>query len=107
MLDTPIRPGQELQSFQGLTCRFHINAGLISGHSQRVFAQASPETILYDASAAEKTHRATSTTREVVNKLQPFVEAAEQYGKALDVYSNIYPLVMGPIWGSVRVVLHV
>ena len=75
--------------------------------SQRVFSRASPEAILYDASAAEKAHRATSATREVVKKLQPFIEAVEQYGAALDVYSNIYPLVMGPIWGSVRVVLHV
>ena len=89
------------------TFTFLNNEGLISGYSQRVFSQASPEAILYDASAAEKTHRATSTTREVVKKLQPFIEAVQQYGAALDVYSNIYPLVMGPIWGSVRVVLHV
>ena len=72
-----------------------------------MFSQASPEAILYDASVAEKTHQATSTTREVVKKLQPFIEAVEQHGKALDVYSNIYPLVMGPIWGSVRIVLQV
>ena len=78
---------------------------LILRYLQRVFSQASPEAILYDASAAEKTHRATSTTREVVKKLQPFIEAVEQYGAALDVYSNIYPLVMSPIWGSVRIVL--
>ena len=72
-----------------------------------MFSQASPEAILYDASAVEKTHRATSTTREVVKKLQPFIEAVEQYGAALDVYSNIYPLVMSPIWGSVRIVFQV
>ena len=80
---------------------------LISGYLQRIFSQASPEAILYDVSAVEKTHRATSSTKGVVKKLQPFIEAVEQYGAALDVYSNIYPLVMGPIWGSVRVVLHV
>ena len=76
-------------------------------YAQRVFFQASPETILYDASAADKIHQAKSTTRGVLTKIQPFVEAVEQYGQALDVYSNVYPLVMGPPWGSVRVVLHV
>lgn len=80
---------------------------LNSNSAQGVYFQASPETILYDASAAEKIHKAKSTTREFVMKLQPLVEAVEQYGEALDVYSNIYPLVMGPLWGSVRIVLHV
>ena len=84
-----------------------IKARLISENVQRVFSQASLEAILYDASAAERAHQATSTTRGVVLRLRPFVEAVEQYGTALDVYSNIYPLVMGPLWGSVRVVLHV
>ena len=72
-----------------------------------MFSQASPEAILYDASAAEKIHRATSTTREVVKKIQPFIKAVEQYGAALDVYANIYPLVMSSLWGSVRIVLQV
>lgn len=72
-----------------------------------MFSQASPEAILYDASAAEKRHRVTSTSREVVKRLQPFIEAVEQYGAALDVYANIHPLVMSSIWGSVRIVLQV
>lgn len=79
----------------------------LTDEEQRVFFQASPETILYDASAAEKIHQTKSTTRGVLTKIQPFVEAVVQYGQALDAYSNIYPLVMGPLWGSVRVVLHV
>lgn len=78
----------------------------LTDEEQRVFFQASPETILYDASAAEKIHQTKSTTRGVLTKIQPFVEAVVQYGQALDAYSNIYPLVMGPLWGSVRVVLH-
>lgn len=88
-------------------CNFHQYERLISEYTQRVFSQASPEAILYDASAAEKAHQTTSTTRGVVKKLQPFVQAVEQYGPALDVYSNIYPLALAPLWGSVRVVLHV
>jgi hypothetical protein len=35
------------------------------------------------------------------------VDAIDDYGKALDVYSNTYGLVMSPLWGSLRIVLHV
>ena len=72
---------------------------------KRVYFQATPESILYDASAGEKVHGATSTSRKIVNKLQPLVDALEQYGAALDVYSNTYPLVLSPLWGSIRIVL--
>ena len=74
---------------------------------KRVYFQATPETIFYDASAAEKVNVSTSKSRSALKKLQPLVEAIEQYGKALDVYANTYPLVMSPLWGSLRIVLHV
>ena len=70
-----------------------------------VYFQASAETILYDASAADKIHKEESTSRTIVTKIQPFVEAVEQYGEAMDIYSSTYPLVMGPLWGSIRVVI--
>lgn len=75
-------------------------------HAEKQFyMQASPETIFYDASAAEKRHEASSTSRRLMHKLQPFVAAIEQYGQALDVYSNASPLAMSPVWGSIRVLL--
>lgn len=33
------------------------------------------------------------------------MDAVEQYGLALDVFSNAAPTIMGPVWGSLRVVL--
>lgn len=75
-------------------------------HAEKQFyMQASPETIFYDASAAEKRHEASSTSRRLMHKLQPFVAAIEQYGQALDVYSNASPLAMSLVWGSIRVLL--
>lgn len=53
----------------------------------------------YDASAAQKLHASNSTTQGVMDKIQPLVAAIDQYGKALDVYANAYPLVMSPLWG--------
>ena len=76
-----------------------------------LFAKGSKITLeatFYDASAAEKSHRFSSRTRKFTSRiLLPLVEAIEQYDKALDVYANASPSVLCPLWGSIRVVLHV
>ena len=79
----------------------------LNKEEQQRYFKASPESLLEDASAAEKLHSTKSTTRSVMEKLQPFVAAVEQYGTAIDVYSNTYSLALGPIWGSIKVLLHV
>lgn len=69
---------------------------------------ATLETIYYDASAAEKAHQASSNSRGLFEvKIKPFVTAIEQYGEALDIYSNSYSLILCPLWGSIRVVLQI
>ena len=60
-----------------------------------------------DADEAVSRHKESSKGVNVVEKLQPLVAAIEQYGQALNVYANAYPLVLSPLWGSVRVVLQV
>lgn len=72
-----------------------------------MYFKASPESLLDDAITAEGSHGTNSTTRKVMEKLQPFVAAIVQYGEAIDVYSSTYSLALGPIWGSVKVLLHV
>ena len=79
----------------------------LSEDEQRAFFKASPESLLDDAVAAERSHAESSTTRSIMEKLQPFVAAVEQYGTAIDVYSSTYPLALGPIWGSMKVLLNV
>ena len=79
----------------------------LSEEEQRTFFKASPESLLDDAVAAERSHAERSTTRNIMEKLQPFVAAVEQYGTAIDVYSNTYSLALGPIWGSMKVLLRV
>ena len=69
------------------------------------YLQATPDLILYDASAAEKRHGASSTSRGLMDKLRPFVTAIQQYSQAINVYSNAFPLALSPLWGSVRVIL--
>ena len=79
----------------------------LSEEEKRLYFQATPETIFYEASAVDKISHDSSHTRKFFKKLQPFVESIEQYGAALDVISNTYPLVMSPLWGGIRIVLHV
>ena len=74
---------------------------------KRLFFNASLEHLFYEASAAQKSHQADSTTRRLGTRLQPLVAAIEQYGEALDVWCNTASLILCPLWGSVRVVLHV
>ena len=79
----------------------------LSEEERQVYRDASLETIFHDASAAEKLHKASSASRKYIERLQPLVQAIDQYGLAIDVYANTYSLVMSPLWGSVRIVLHV
>lgn len=74
---------------------------------KKIFATASLENLFYSASVAQKDHEAESTLRAISSKLEPFVTAIDQYGSALDVISNTYSLAMAPLWGSIRVLLHV
>ena len=80
----------------------------LSGQERDLYNKATIDNIFYDASAAEKTHRANSSTRRfATQRLGPLLDAIAEYGKAIDVYANTSPLVLCPLWGSIRVVLHV
>ena len=72
-----------------------------------LYRNATLENIFYGASAAERGHQASSTSRVWMAKLQPFLDAVGQYGQALDVFANTYPLALSPLWGSLRVLFHV
>lgn len=79
----------------------------LNDEEQRAYFAATPDSLLGDASTAEKSHGMNSNTRKAMEKLQPFVAAIVQYGEAVDVYSSTYSLALGPIWGSIKVLLHV
>jgi len=74
---------------------------------QKSFQTASIENLFYSATASQKDHEMNSKTRFLFRKLEPLVAAIDQYGKALDVFSNTNSLAISPIWGSIRVVLQV
>ena len=79
----------------------------LSEEEKKLFANASLENLFYSASVAQKEHEEKSKSRSLHTRLEPLVSAIDQYAAALDVYSNACPLIMSPLWGSIRVLLYV
>lgn len=79
--------------------------GGLEDNERTTFQEATVENMFYTSSNTEREDRKASKTRSVLTTMQPFVSAVEDYGKAMDTYSNIASLYIAPIWGSVRVVL--
>lgn len=71
---------------------------------KHLFQTASLENVYYTASNAFSDHCSKTYFGKSLAKMEPLMSALDQYGKALDVYSNTSSLFMCPIWGSVRVV---
>ncbi|KAH7397433.1 hypothetical protein BKA66DRAFT_241811 [Pyrenochaeta sp. MPI-SDFR-AT-0127] len=85
-------------------------AKFLEGLSQQQAAQfrdATAENLFYDASVAQKRHANNSRSWLLQERLSSLVNAIDDYGKALDVYSNTYGLVISPLWGSLRIILHI
>lgn len=79
----------------------------LNAEEQALFATATLDNLLASTNTAQKQHQDESKSRYVFNKLQPLVDAIDQFGRALDVYASTYSLAMAPLWGSIRVLLHV
>src|SRR2546429_465897 len=79
----------------------------LSEEEKKLFGNASLENLFHSASVAQKEHEEKSKSRALYTRLEPFIAAIDQYAAALDVYSNSCSLIMSPLWGSIRVLLHV
>ena len=79
----------------------------LNEEEKKTFATASLENLFYSASVAQKDHQEKSISRTISQRLEPFMSAIDQYGAVLNIYTNTYSLAMSPLWGSIRVLLHV
>ncbi|KAB8291562.1 hypothetical protein EYC80_006363 [Monilinia laxa] len=70
-----------------------------------LFNEATPENLYCSASNVQQADQKTSRTRAILRSLDPFMKAIQDYAAAMDTFANIAPLNLGPIWGSIRVVL--
>ncbi|KAF2679822.1 hypothetical protein K458DRAFT_313422 [Lentithecium fluviatile CBS 122367] len=71
------------------------------------FNEANLENLFYEASATQKKHAQGSKSWIWQERLASLVDGIDDYGKALDVFPNMCPLVVAPIWGSIRVVIQI
>lgn len=60
----------------------------------------------YSASVAQKVFKDGSKLWKLQDKFKPFAEALQQFGTSMDVFANASSSILCPIWGCVRVVLH-
>jgi hypothetical protein len=66
-----------------------------------------PRYILVEIQEAEKRHHSQSTTRKLLQRINPFVLGIEQYGRAFDILSNVKPGILSLLWGGALLALHV
>lgn len=76
----------------------------LDSEERALFDEATIENLYYKTCNEARDERKRKTSC-AIRKLQPLVAALKDYGEALDVYSNISPLPLAPIWGSIRVLL--
>jgi hypothetical protein len=74
-------------------------------HERDLYSNATLENIFHDASSSQNSHIRGSRTWRLQERLAPLVESLEEYGKAMDVFVNTCPLILSPLWGSLRLVL--
>jgi hypothetical protein len=70
-----------------------------------LFETATPENLLYTTSNIQRQDARDSKTRRTFARLAPLTNWFGTYGKVFDTYTQIYPVHLAPIWGSLRVTL--
>lgn len=76
------------------------------GEKELFKATTIAEQLLEEVQVAEKDHKDKSISRKAAQALKPFLAGINQYGMALDVISNGSSLVLCPVWGGTRIILH-
>jgi len=77
----------------------------LSLQEARRYEAATPENLFCDASCAQRQQSRGSRVWRLQERLFPLIDSIEEYGKAMDVFVNTCPLIMSPLWGSIRVIL--
>ena len=87
--------------------RISFVSALSANEKRLVDSATDPESLLEEVGNLERKHQDESTTRKLIQRINPFIRGVEQYGKAFDVISNAKPEVLSLLWGGARIILHV
>lgn len=80
---------------------------ILSAEEKEFVKTSSLEEILADTNQADQLHGAFSNSRKLATRLKSLIIGIEQYGKALDVIAGAAPKILAPLWGGIRILLHV
>lgn len=79
----------------------------LSESERSMFISATLENLFYQSSGTFERYRVDSSLWKLQVKIQPLLDAVQEFGAAMDIYANASPTVLCPLWGSIRVVLSV
>lgn len=79
----------------------------LSAAEQQLVNTASLEEILADVQRVEEKHSQGSKARKLSRRLRPVISGIEQYGKAVDILTGAAQGILSPLWGGIRILLHV
>lgn len=71
-----------------------------------LFKTATLENVFYSSSASFKHHESNSKVAKARQRLRPLLDSLDGYSKGLDVLSQSSATILCPLWGSIRIALH-
>jgi hypothetical protein len=71
------------------------------------FNQTTLTEVLCQVRDLDRKHIASSTTRQISSRLEPFFHFLDRYGRALDCLAQVQPKPSAIIWGILRIILEV
>lgn len=72
-----------------------------------MFDSTTLENLLYQSSGTFERYKVDSTLWKLQVRIQPLLDAIQEYGAAIDIYANASSTILCPLRGSIRVVLSV
>ena len=77
----------------------------LSPKERSLFENATLENLFEESRYLHQAYEKSSRVRKASRDLAPLLDEISAFGRALDVYANACPLIMSPLWGSIRVLL--
>jgi nucleoside-triphosphatase THEP1 len=89
-----------------ITARSRFLDGLSDSTQRQLFENATLENMFFTASAGFQQHESSKLSAIARKRVKPLLESLDGFSKALDVLSQSSASVLCPLWGGIRIVLH-
>jgi hypothetical protein len=100
-----VQPSLNSDGIQPMKIAFGRYQKLLSPTEQAEFRDVTFDDVMLEVKNLEKLQNASSVTRKLGSRLQPFIAFIERYAMAVDTMVQAYPLPSALIWGTVRMLV--